>query len=52
MDDVVELRTTATAGLKLVRPDGYIALQANDSNVAIGNIRSLLHKMTAFSREH
>ena len=46
--DIVELRPSRDPGLKLVRPDGYIAYSAHngDSTAALGSVRSLLERQT------
>ena len=52
MGDIVEVRAATDAGLKLIRPDGYIAFQASGGADAIGTMGRLLRKMTAASHEH
>jgi hypothetical protein len=52
MDEVVEVRASRTEGVRLVRPDGYVAFQANGSTAAIGDVRSSLRKMTVARHEH
>jgi len=52
MDEVVEVRASPTEGVRLVRPDGYVAFQANGSTAAIGDVRSSLRKMTVARHEH
>jgi 2-polyprenyl-6-methoxyphenol hydroxylase-like FAD-dependent oxidoreductase len=46
--DVIELRLSGHSGLKLVRPDGYVAYSAHtgDSSGALGSVRSLLERQT------
>jgi len=50
-NDVLTVRTSQTAGVLLVRPDGYVAFSGNSAHEekAIQSIRSLLIEMT---REH
>jgi 2-polyprenyl-6-methoxyphenol hydroxylase-like FAD-dependent oxidoreductase len=47
--DMTELRTSREAGIKLVRPDGYIAYSARDDEgpSALKSIRSLLERQTS-----
>ena len=52
MNDVLEIRATPDAYVRLIRPDGYIAFQASGGADAIGTMGLLLHKMTAPSHEH
>jgi hypothetical protein len=49
MNDVVELRSTPKQGIKLVRPDGYIAYEAHSrsQNGSIATIRSLIDSLTS-----
>src|SRR6185437_15036553 len=49
LDGVVELRLAAHAGVKLVRPDGYVAYSAHnhDSVAALGVLRSLVERQTS-----
>jgi 2-polyprenyl-6-methoxyphenol hydroxylase-like FAD-dependent oxidoreductase len=49
MSDVVELRSTPKQGIKLVRPDGYIAYEAHSrgQNGSIATIRSLIDRLTS-----
>jgi hypothetical protein len=46
--DVVELRPSRNPGLRLVRPDGYVAYSAHNGNSAdvLGSMRSLLERQT------
>ena len=48
LSDIVELRTTGDPGIKLVRPDGYIAYDAHNREgiEAIASVRSLLERQT------
>lgn len=48
LEDVVELRWSRDRGIRLVRPDGYIAYAAEngDGLVALGAISSLLQRQT------
>ncbi len=48
-NDIVELRPSRTSGIKLVRPDGYIAYSAHngDGVAALRSVRSLLERQTA-----
>jgi len=50
--DIVELRQSKHAGITLVRPDGYIAYSAQDSDntTALASLRSLLERQTAIAR--
>lgn len=52
MEDVVELRPAAGNGIKLVRPDGYLAFQTNNPAGATGTMQSLLRQMTGPARGH
>ena len=47
--DVVELRPSPQHGVKLIRPDGYIAFAARDGDniAALGTMRSLLKRQTS-----
>ncbi len=47
--DVVELRASHEPGVKLVRPDGYVAYSAHngESGGAVASMRSLLERQTA-----
>jgi hypothetical protein len=47
--DVVELRPPRNPGLRLVRPDGYVAYSAHNGNSAaeLESVRSLLERQTA-----
>jgi 2-polyprenyl-6-methoxyphenol hydroxylase-like FAD-dependent oxidoreductase len=49
LSDIVELRLSRHPGIKLVRPDGYIAYAAHhaDSGAALASVRSLLERQTA-----
>jgi 2-polyprenyl-6-methoxyphenol hydroxylase-like FAD-dependent oxidoreductase len=49
--DVAELRASHEAGVKLVRPDGYVAYSAHngDSAAAADSMRSLLERQTSAS---
>jgi len=49
LSDIVELRSSGTNGLKLIRPDGYIAYSAHDGDsvAALRSVRSLLERQTA-----
>ena len=47
MSDVVELRSTPKQGIKLVRPDGYIAYETHSENRSIATIRSLVERFTS-----
>ncbi len=46
--EVVELRPSHDRGVRLVRPDGYIAYSKHDgdSSAALGSMRSLLERQT------
>jgi hypothetical protein len=46
--DIVELRPSESPGLKLVRPDGYVAYSAHNGNSAavLGSVRTLLERQT------
>jgi hypothetical protein len=46
--DVVELRPSRNPGLRLVRPDGYVAYSAHNGHSAavLGSVRSLLERQT------
>ena len=47
LKDVVELRSSPRPGVKLVRPDGYVAYSADDSGIsALESVRSLLQRQT------
>jgi 2-polyprenyl-6-methoxyphenol hydroxylase-like FAD-dependent oxidoreductase len=48
MSDVVELRSTPEEGVKLVRPDGYLAYETHSGkqNGSIAAIRSLVESLT------
>ena len=50
--DIVELRLARRQGVTLVRPDGYIAYSArnSDSIVALGSVCSLLERQTNMGR--
>jgi 2-polyprenyl-6-methoxyphenol hydroxylase-like FAD-dependent oxidoreductase len=52
MKDVVEVRPAAANGIKLVRPDGYLAFQTSNPTDATGTIQSLLRQMTGPARGH
>jgi 2-polyprenyl-6-methoxyphenol hydroxylase-like FAD-dependent oxidoreductase len=49
MIDVVELRSTPKDGIKLIRPDGYIAYESHSRgpNESIATIRSLVEMLTS-----
>ena len=51
--DIVELRPSRSPGLRLVRPDGYVAYSAHNGNstAVLGSVRSLLERQTAGSLE-
>jgi 2-polyprenyl-6-methoxyphenol hydroxylase-like FAD-dependent oxidoreductase len=46
--DILELRPSAFAGIRLVRPDGYLAYSAHNGNrtAALESVRSLLDRQT------
>jgi 2-polyprenyl-6-methoxyphenol hydroxylase-like FAD-dependent oxidoreductase len=46
--DILELRPSAFAGIRLVRPDGYLAYSAHNGNrtAALQSVRSLLERQT------
>jgi hypothetical protein len=48
MSDVVELRSTPKDGVKLVRPDGYVAYEnsSGKQNGSIAAVRSLVESWT------
>ena len=48
LSDIVELRPSRSPGLKLVRPDGYVAYSAHNGNstAVLGSVRSLLERQT------
>ena len=49
--DVVELRRSPGAGLKLVRPDGYLAYSAPDCGASeLEAVRSLLERQTGYGK--
>jgi 2-polyprenyl-6-methoxyphenol hydroxylase-like FAD-dependent oxidoreductase len=55
--DAVELRASPSAGIKLVRPDGYLACAADattekDAREAIAEMRLLLERQTKPDRAH
>jgi len=52
MRNIMEVRTTSTDGLKLIRPNGYIALRASNAVDAIGMAGSMLRKMTITPHEN
>jgi len=47
--DIVELRPSRNPGLRLVRPDGYVAYSAHNGNntAVLESVRSLLERQTA-----
>jgi 4,5-epoxidase len=49
LGDIVELRRSRHAGIKLVRPDGYVAYSSHngDSIAAMGSVRSLLMRQAS-----
>jgi len=48
LSDIVELRSTPNHGIRLVRPDGYVAYEAHNREgiAAIASVRSLLERQT------
>jgi len=48
MSDVMELKLEVMKGMRLIRPDGYIAFSAHTADQAgLDHVRSLLHRQTA-----
>ena len=51
LEDVLELRRSPGAGLKLVRPDGYLAYSSPDCGASeLEAVRSLLERQTGYGR--
>jgi hypothetical protein len=46
LSDVVELRSSPESGIRLVRPDGYIAYEGHEGASAVSNIRKLVERQT------
>jgi 2-polyprenyl-6-methoxyphenol hydroxylase-like FAD-dependent oxidoreductase len=46
LSDVVELRSSPESGIRLVRPDGYIAYEGHPGASAVSNIRKLVERQT------
>jgi hypothetical protein len=48
-NDIVELRPAEVSGVKLIRPDGYLAYSAHNgsSMAALGSVRSVLARQTS-----
>jgi len=48
MSHLVELRSSSEDGIKLIRPDGYIAYEARGRTLdrAVASVRSLVERLT------